>query len=107
MLFESSFGDLPKSSKPGQGQGSPPEVNVERLLAGRERDVERGLVDEAGAHLELVPPLAEREVVTELVLVLLRRLRGVDRLADGHAVRVLLGGQRRVLTDVVQEVRIL
>jgi hypothetical protein len=33
MLFESSFGDLPKSSKPGQGQGSPAEVKTPRFAA--------------------------------------------------------------------------
>ena len=60
--------------------------------AGVEREEQVRLVDEVHAGLEVVPEAAHAghvpgEVIAELPLVLLRRLRRVDILADRHVVR--------------------
>ena len=74
------------------------------MLPDDERDIQVRLVDEVHARLEVVTEAARaghvpREIVAELVFVLLGRLRRVDVVADRHPVRVGLlrrTGARRI-----------
>ena len=80
--------------------------------ARRERHVQLRLVDVVHARLEVVTEAAHAgrvpgEVVAELELVLLGRLRRVRVVADGHAVRKRLLRRAGARHDVVGEVGVL
>jgi len=64
MLFLSSCGDLPKSSNPVQGQGSPVDVSTPRWRRGQILvDEVAGLVEREAAHVVV----AHREIEGQLV----------------------------------------
>ena len=80
--------------------------------AGVERQEQVRLVDEVHTHLEVVPQAAHaghvpREVVAELILLLLGRLWRVDVLPDRHGVREHLIWIQAVRRDGVGEIRVL